>query len=279
MPEATEVLDAAPATAGHRAPAALLSVDAIGVAVQPNPDYRPVTDFDPDDELWPLVHAIAELTGTPAEHLGMLADQDDGTDVCSVALGRLGLPPVPQPLYLVRSGPLADPYVAMLSRLVEKSGWAGSDVGITHLDELGGTLVFDLLDWCVQSDAGATALIAHEPLFADARTGPEPVCALGLRVGRGPGPLRVLGWGEGAPGGEAAAARHRFLGSTSCDSWLALCRALDEGAIRRDDSVLIHTLGRREGWLLLEAAEPGALRVRGDTEAAGRLAATDGGRR
>lgn len=277
MPEATDVL-AAPATAGPCIAAGPLSVTAIGVAVQPYPAYRPVTEFDPEDDLWPLVYAIAELTGTPVEHLEMLVDQDDGKDVCALALDRLGLPPAPQPLYLVRSGPLADPYVATLSRLVENSGWAGSDVGITHLDELGGALAFDLLDWCVQSEVGATALIAHEPLFADARTGPEPVCALGLRVGRGPGPLRVLGWGEGAPSGEAAAARHRFLGSTPCDGWLALCRALDDGVIHRADRVLIHTVGRREGWLLLEAVEPAALRVSGDAQAAGRLGTTDRGR-
>jgi hypothetical protein len=279
MPEAAALLAATPAVAAPAVSAAQLNVSAIGVAVRPNPGYRPVGGLEPEDDRWPLVRAVAELTGTPAEHLEMLSDPGDGKDVCALALDRLGPPPAAQPLFLVRSGPLADPYVAMLSRLVETSGWAGSDVGITHLDELGGTVVFDLLDWCVQPVAGATALIAHEPLFADARVGAEPVCALGLRVGRGPGPLRVLGWGEGAPDGEAAAARHRFAGSTPCDSWLALCSALDDATIRRSDSVLIHTTGRlREGWLLLEAADPAALRVTGGAEAAGWSGETDRGR-
>ncbi|BBA96688.1 hypothetical protein RVR_2103 [Actinacidiphila reveromycinica] len=242
-----------------------LSVTALAVSVQEQPCYRPVSGLADTDDLLPLVQAVAELKGIPAHRLEMLTDPGDGKDVSTLALAALGAPPEPQPLFYVRSGPLPDPYVATLARLVHEAGWAGPDTGVTHLDELGGTLVFDLLAWAADPVAGATALICDEEMFADARTGLEPATAVALRVRRGPGPLEVLALGEGAPGPHALAADHRFGGPRACDGWTRLGAALDSGSIAAGERVLLHTRGpHREGWLLLRAADPAALERAGD---------------
>jgi hypothetical protein len=248
-----------------------LSVGAISVASRRNPDYRPTAALAESADLRQLVQAMADFTGIPLDRLVMLAAPGEKEDVSALALAALGPPADEQPLFLVRSGPVPDAYSAVLARLVHEAGWSGTDVGITHLDELGGTMVFDLLSWALPDLTGATALICDEPLFADALAGPAPITAVGLRVWRGPGPLRVLGCGEGAPGADAgpavgtgtgALAGHRFTGSRPCDGWLALHAALAAGRIEDGDLIFLHTRGPlREGRLSLEAVDVAALRL------------------
>lgn len=241
-----------------------LGIDAVSVAVVTNTTYLPVTNFG--TELPARVRLMVESGAVPREHLTVLDPEDAAggaeADVSALALGALGVPAVVQPLFFVRSGPLRDPLVAAMAGLVHDTGWAGEDIGITHLDELGGTVVFDLLDWAVPEETGATALICDEPMFADARLGPARFTAVGLRLRRGPGPLRVLACGEGPPGRHPANAR--FAGSGPCDSWLALHNALAAGEIVDGDQVLLHTLGPvREGWLSLLVADTAGLHTPG----------------
>ena len=154
--------------------------------------------------------------------------------------------------------------MAALDRLVHESGWAGEDVGLTYLEELGGTTVFELLEWAVPAETGATAVICDEPLFADARV-PGHFKAVGLRLCQGTGPLRILGCGEGTPDDGPDRAEHRFSGRGPCDGWLGLHGALAAGAIRDGDWVLVHARGPlREGWLLLEAVDAASVLLGGD---------------
>lgn len=201
-----------------------------------------------------LPPARISSSGIPLEHLMVLSPTDlTGADVSASVLASVG--PAEEPLFLVRSGPQRDTMVAALARLVHESGWPGEEVGITHLDELGGTVVFDLLSWAVP--ASATVVICDEPLFADARSCPG-FSAVGLRVGHGPGALRVLASGEGPP---ASFAGHYFAGAGPCDAWISLHAALAAGDIHDGDSILLHAKGpNREGWLTLAAADLASLR-------------------
>ncbi|MCX4750464.1 hypothetical protein OG455_33980 [Kitasatospora sp. NBC_01287] len=246
-----------------------LGIEALSVATLPFEHYVPLGSF-PVDAV-PLFRLEREH-GIPAEHVLVLSSQDTTggePDVSALALAGLGAPPVEQPLFLVRSGPLRDSMVASLAQLVHESGWVGEDVGITHLEELGGTVVFDLLGWAVPQESGATVVVCDEPLFADARV-PGHFAAVGLRVRRGAGPLRVAGCGEGPPDGAVGAVAHRFSGRGACDGWLALHRALAAGRVRDGERVLVHASGPlREGWLLLDAVDTAALRLTANASHAG----------
>ena len=247
-----------------------LSVEAVSAATLPFENYVPLVSSG-----LAFPHSRLEKEyGIPPEHALVLALRDsvwDGPDVSSLALAGLGVPAAPQPLFLVRSGPLRDSMVAALAQLVHESGWAGEDMGITHLEELGGTAVFDLLRWAVPADAGATVMVCDEPLFADMRVAGR-FKAVGLRVRRGPGPLRVLGCGEGASAAAAVgvdgadSAEHRFSGRGPCDGWLAFHEALAAGKVRDGERVLIHARGPlREGWLLLDAVDVASVHLAEDT--------------
>ncbi|WP_194911394.1 hypothetical protein [Catenulispora rubra] len=246
-----------------------LSVEAVSAATLPFENYVPLDS----SELAVPRSRLEREHGIPPEHALVRTLQDsvwDGPDVSSLALAGLGVPAVAQPLFLVRSGPLRDSMVAALAQLVHESGWAGEDLGITHLEELGGTAVFDLLEWAVPPRTGATVVVCDEPLFADVRV-PGRFKAVGLRLRQGPGPLRVLGCGEGgsaAAGGSgglggsgvADGAEHRFSGRGPCDGWLAFHEALAAGKVRDGERVLIHARGPlREGWLLLDAVDVGSV--------------------
>ncbi|MEZ0109814.1 hypothetical protein ABH920_003828 [Catenulispora sp. EB89] len=265
---------------GARAGTAGLSVEAVSAATLPFENYVPVDSY----ELAVPRSRLEREHGIPPEHALVLSSQDsvwDGPGVSGLALAGLGVPAAAQPLFLVRSGPLRDSMVAGLAQLVHESGWAGEDLGITHLEELGGTAVFDLLGWAVPADTGATVVVCDEPVFADARV-PGRFKAVGLRLRRGPGPLRVLGCGVGGPaaadgpdGGQGAdgadgsqgadssdRAEHRFSGPGPCDGWLAFHDALAAGEVRDGERVLVHARGPvREGWLLLAAVDVASVRL------------------
>jgi hypothetical protein len=235
-----------------------LSIDAIGVAVATQHRFVPISA----ELAAGLPAERLAATGIPLERLMVLGAENGSGDpsVGPRALAALGVPPAPEPLFYVRSGPPYDPMVCALAGLVHGSGWAGEEVGITHLDELGGSMVFDLLDWAVP--ATGTALICDEPVFCDARAGHARYSAVGLRLRRGAGPLRVLGCGEGRP---SYAPGRVFGGRGPCDAWLAFYTALRAGQVEDGERVLLHTRGPvREGWLSLRAVEIGALALTGN---------------
>jgi hypothetical protein len=239
-----------------------LHVAALAVVVQDDPTRRPVSSLPEHDHLVRIARSFGVIGFIPMERLEVLRDGGDATDVCAQALGALGVPEDDQPLYLVRSGPLPDPFVATLARLVQRVGWRGEDTGITHLDEAGGTAVFDLLDWSTGPGGSATAVIGDEPLFADAATGMSPVRAVALRVTRGAGPLRVLGWGEDEPeAAERTVVTHLFEGRGPCDGWVALHAAALSGGLADGDQVLIRARGgSRRGWARFEVRDAEQLR-------------------
>jgi hypothetical protein len=239
-------------------PACDLHVTALAVAVHENPGYRPVAA---GEDAFPILSAVAALRGVPAERLAMREGRGADEDVCARALGALGVPDDTQPLYLVHTGAGPDPYIAFLAKLVQDLDWPGEDTGITHLDEAGGTAVFDLLDWSTGPDGGATVLIADEPPVVDVLAGRRrTVSAAAVRVRRDAGPLRLLGAGEGEPAA-AARATHQFEGAGPCDGWLALTRAAQDGRLADGDRVLILANGpRRHGWVLFEVADAQWLR-------------------
>jgi hypothetical protein len=240
-----------------------LSVEAVSAATLPLENYVPLASYG-------IAVPRARLErehGIPFEHALVLPLQDaawDGPDVSGLALAGLGAPGQAQPLFLVRSGPLRDSMVAALAQLVHESGWAGEDLGITHLEELGGTAVFDLLRWAVPPETGATVVVCDEPLFVDARA-PGRFKAVGLRLRHGAGPLRVLGCGEGGSA-DTDSAEHRFSGRGPCDGWLAFHEALTAGKVQDGERVLVHARSPlREGWLLLEAVDVASVQLADST--------------
>ncbi|WP_410667775.1 hypothetical protein [Amycolatopsis sp. cmx-4-68] len=232
-----------------------LGIDTIAFAAARREEYLPLSALPGAADLVPPERLAA--AGIPLSRLMVRIPEDDDVDVAAQVLAALGPPVLPQPLFFVRSGPLRDPNVAALAGLVHRSGWAGEDIGLSHLDELGGTAVFGLLEWAVETDA--TAVVCDEPLFADEAAGQPRFAAVGLRLRRGAAPLTVSGCGEGKP---ALAGDHRFTGRGPCDAWLAFCAALAEGVVADGERVLLHTRGPlREGWLSLLAVDVAALRL------------------
>lgn len=242
-----------------------LSVEAVAVAAQHSSDYLRLHVDVASVPMEAVTRYQRKSRGVPVEYAMEIAQDGDAKfaeerDVSALALAALGPPRDAQPLFLFHEVP-RDSMVSALARLVERSGWAGDDIGVTQLEELGGTVVFDLLDWAMP-DAGATALICDEPLFADARQGGAPFCAVALRVRPGDGPLRVLDCGEGEPGAAAEAAGHRFAGSGPCDGWLNLFDALAVGAIADGERILVQVrTSFREGWVLIQAQSVADLRL------------------
>lgn len=242
-----------------------LSVEALGTAVLPYTKYSPMHVDVASASIRAATRYERRARGIPIEHAMQLAvdddvDLSDEPDVSTLALAALGSPPDAQPLFLIRDLP-RDSMVSALAGLVQRFEWAGEDVGFTHLEELGGTVVFDLLDW-VMPEAGATTLICDEPLYADARLGGARFSAVALRVRPGAGPLRVLACGEGAPDATAEQAEHRFAGSGPCDGWLDLFDALAAGKIADGEQILLQARTPcAEGWTLIRAEAAADVRL------------------
>jgi hypothetical protein len=179
----------------------------------------------------------------------MLSIRADGAELPEIALTVLGAPPHPQPLLLVQAAPDRDTTTMLLPRLVHELDWqVTEDLGITHLGDLGGTTILDMLSWSVDPAVGATVVVADQPLFATADRLPEQMTAVALRFGSA-GPLLVLGWGEGAP---PADADRRFSGNGACGGWPDLHAALGRGELRAGGRIVVQSgSADQQGWLLL----------------------------
>lgn len=235
-----------------------LGLAAIAVARDERPVYRDAAGLPDATQSASLARTMSRLYDIPVQRLAVL---DGGAELPARALAALGAPDSAQPLALVQSTPSPEVIIMPLARLVHELGWPVSeDIGVTHLHELGGTAVLELLSWSVGGD-GATAVIVDQPVYVEAGSQPSTVAAVALRVCGPDGPLRVLDWGEGAPAGEVA---RRFTGTGPCDAWLALRDALAAGELTDGDRVLLHTLGRhRDGWALLEIRDAAGVRLAG----------------
>ncbi|MFJ5048592.1 hypothetical protein [Streptomyces sp. NPDC088719] len=237
-----------------------LYLDAFAITMRARPLLRPTGELHRTHQQRQVAQLVAARRGVPSGRIKVrqplhndLADAGDFL-IVQRALTALGPPPQrPQTLYVVRSGPLLDPMVAPLAATVHTLGWPGDEVGVSHLEEQGGALVFDLLAWTIPEDAGATLIIVDDPAYVDDATEKPAFAAVSLRLSRA-GALHVVACGEGAPPG---AHPHTFSGTGPCDPWLDLYAALACGAIQRGESVLLRTTGQeRQGWVLLEAARP-----------------------
>ncbi|MCK1822294.1 hypothetical protein MTQ10_22465, partial [Streptomyces sp. XM83C] len=254
------------------APAArpVLSVDGIAVATEENPRYSDARGLQGADDgtglfggwdsagreagdglLTAYLTSVAEHSGLPLGRLRMLMPPSDGgPGPVEEALRRLGPPPVPQPFALVQSAADRDTLSAELPRLMQELGWPlTEDMGLTHLGDLGGAAVVDLVSWWADPAAGATVVVADQPLFALAGRLPRRLTAVALRFGGGEGPLHVLDQGEDRPVPDADRV---FAGPGACGGWPGLYRALVSDDPRPGDRILVRCgAGERHAWVLL----------------------------
>ncbi|MEJ2853337.1 MULTISPECIES: hypothetical protein [unclassified Saccharothrix] len=225
-----------------------LHVAGIGAAVDRDPAYRTAAAFEGDAAMLDVADTLARFRATAVGALRFLVDDHD-TDVAVAALSALGPPDRPQPLYLVRPDPDPDPFVAVLPRIVHDLPWVTDELGVTHLEERSGTAFLRLLDWLLD-ERGATVVLADQPPVVVGE--PGPVSAVALRLSREGGPLRVTGWGAGAP----PAATHAFGGPGPCDGWRALADAVAAHRVLPGDSATVSVGGADPQWVRL-AAEGG----------------------
>jgi hypothetical protein len=200
--------------------------------------------------------------GTTGTDLAFLPDKEQ-YDVARLALERLGPSPVPQPLYLVRSDPDPDPFLASLPRLTSGRDWIHDELTLSHLGGSAGVGAFDFLRWSL-TDAGATVLFVDQPPLCLAGSEPAAIQAVALRCGASPGPASILAHGERTPPNAADVAADRvFAGSGPCAAWLEFAQAAADGTLRAEDRVLLRCGGLDgEGWLLLQVHNPGAFAPR-----------------
>lgn len=210
---------------------------------------------------WPSQHTRADVARTG---LAFLPD-DEKYDVARLALDRLGASPGPQPLYLVRSDPDQDPFLASLPRLTSGRDWIYGELTLSHLARSAGVGAFDFLSWSL-TDAGATVVLVDQPPLCLAGSEPAAISAVALRCSASPGPASILAHGEYTPPDALDVAADRvFAGSGPCEAWLDFAQAATAGSLRAEDRVLLRCGGvDGEGWLLLQVHEPGALAPRGE---------------
>jgi hypothetical protein len=250
---------------------ASLYIDALAIASRSRPQLQPSAELPRRNPRRRVADMIARNRDIPAERMyvrqplpGDLADAADYAIICR-ALDALGPPDDNQTLFLVRSGPVIDPATALLAATVNAVGWAGDDVGISHLEEQGGTEVFRLLDWAVPQDRGATVVIVDDPAYVDVQAEKPAFAAVALRLAR-TGALRIVASGEISRQARALPpqARHAHIlsGPRACDAWLDLHAALSSGTVQPGGLMLLRTAGdERQGWLLLEACRLHELRT------------------
>jgi hypothetical protein len=244
-----------------------LTVDAVAVAVEDDPRYVAAGQMPTDPvqlravmRQWPhgvptelgaeYLASVSDHAGIPMPALRMLTVREDGTEAAALALAGLGAPPQPQPLVLVQAAADRDSSAMLLPRLVHELAWhVTEEMGLTHLGDLGGTAILELLSWWADERVGATVLIVDQPLFVGADRAPDRISAVALRFGGGDGPLRVLDWGEDAP---PDGADRQFTGDGACGGWPDLHAALGRHELRTGDRIVVRSgTGDRQGWGLL----------------------------
>ena len=248
-----------------------LYIEAVATVARSRPQLRPLSELPGRSPGRQVATMIARNLGIPAELMRVRrpvpGNRADAAGYAAIwqALDALGPPEDDQALYLVHSGLVLDPMTAPLAAVVHALGWAGDDVGISHLGEHGGTQVFRLLGWVVPEDCGATVVIADDPVYVAAGDQKPAFATVALRLARR-GALRIVASGSGSlltPAVPAAARPPRvFSGPGACDAWLGLYAALSAGAVAPGELALLRTAGdARQGWLLLEAVRPQELRM------------------
>ncbi|WP_406099885.1 hypothetical protein [Streptomyces sp. NBC_01013] len=175
-------------------------IDSPAVTVREQPRLRSSAGLPRNQLRRQVAELMVRRRGVPLERMAVTqpADNDitDGGDflVIQRALAALGPQEEDQTLYLVCSGPLLDPLLAPLAAAIHNLGWRGDELGISHLEEQGGTQVFGLLAWTVPQDAGATVeSSATRPMSTRslrARHTPPSACDCAVRghCGSTPGP-------------------------------------------------------------------------------------------
>lgn len=256
------------------APAAL-SVEALSVAFENDADYADLARTAAEGDLAGLfggwsagaedadggmiaayLHAVSTHSGIPQPRLRMLTVRPDGAEPAARALAGLGAPPGPQPLLLVQADGDRDILSAALPRLVEETEWTVTeDLGLTHMGDVGGTAVMDLLSWWMDPEAGATVVVVDQPLFVRDDRVPDRLTAVALRFRGGEhGRWQVLGWGEGEP---PADADRVCSGPGACGAWSELHRLDLDGDLRPGDRILLLAgSAERRAWLLLRQSAP-----------------------
>jgi hypothetical protein len=250
-----------------------LYIDALAIALRTRPRLQLSIELPPRNPRRRVANMIARSRGIPSERMYVRQpvpdDPADAADYATTwrALDALGPPDEDQTLFLVRSGPVIDPMTPPLAATVHAVGWTGDDVGISHLEEQGGTQVFRLLDWAVPEDRGATVVIVDDPAYVDVQAEKPAFAAVALRLAR-TGALRVVASGkiplaaQALPAEAEAQRTHLLSGPGACDAWLDVCAALSSGAVGAGELLLLRTVGDgRQGWLLLEAIQPQELRM------------------
>jgi hypothetical protein len=248
-----------------------LYIDALAIVVRSRPRLQPSAEVPPRNPRRRVANMIARNRGIPPERMYLRQPlPDDPADAgdyatASRALDALGPPDEDQTLFLVRSGPVIDPMTAHLAATVHTVGWTGDDVGISHLEEEGGTQAFRLLDWAVPEGRGATVVIVDDPAYVDVQAEKPPFAAVALRLAR-TGALRVVASGKIPPAAQALPAQARrartLSGAGSCGVWLELHTAVLSGTVRRGELVLLRTVGdKQQGWLLLESSQSRELKM------------------
>lgn len=248
-----------------------LYIDAIAIAIRSRPRLQSSAELPRRNPRRREADMIAHNRGIPAERMYVRqpvpGDPADAADYAITwrALDALGPPGRDQALFLVRSGSVIDPMTAPLAATAHAVGWTGDDVGISHLEEQGGTQVFNLLDWAVPEDHGATVVIVDDPAYVAVQIEEPAFAAVALRLAR-TGALRVAASGEDSVGTRALPpeARHAHVlsGPGACHAWLYLHAALSSGAVKQGELVLLCTVGdEQRGWVLLEASRPHELRM------------------
>ncbi|BAJ32352.1 MULTISPECIES: hypothetical protein [Kitasatospora] len=206
-----------------------LSLTALAVAADPDPAplYRPtgpLTGHRPDTRL--LAALAARLRGPDAgAPLAAAPDRAHLADLAAAALAALGPVPDGTGLLLVQPGHDTDHDAFPLPRLVHDAPWrVGEDLALSHPEDSGGLDVFDLLRWWLPPGGRTALVLADRPEFAGRDGAPPTGTVLALLVTAGPGTLTVL---PGPVDGPAL----RCAAPTAAVAWLALARALADGAL------------------------------------------------
>jgi hypothetical protein len=174
--------------------------------------------------------AVAEHAGIPPDRLRRLAGPPDGAEPVDRVLSAIGAPPAPQPVVLVQDAPDRDPFATTLPRLVHEARWpVTEEFTLTHLGADAAGALLDFLAWWMEPTVGATVILSHQPVLADADRLPRRLTAVALRLGS-TGPLLIRDWRRtGARRGHA------------CEGWPDVYTVLQAGRLAAGETFEIRS--------------------------------------